>query len=259
MENIVFYFSGTGNCLKAAKSIIETIGNGEIVSMAKSGTYTLKKQYDSIGFVYPTYFYGLPNKVEEFITNLDLSNNTNAYFYSLSTYGGFAGNSVSQLNELLKTKHNVKLHYGQKLQMFSNYIVLYNMSEKITEITKKSGEKLIPIINAIKNREKNTVKKSNVLFSLMHNRITKNTPNKDKNYTVSNNCTGCGICKEVCPVKNIELINGKPAFNHHCEQCVACVQFCPQKAINYKNATQKRRRYTHPEIGFKELSERNQI
>jgi MinD superfamily P-loop ATPase len=68
---------------------------------------------------------------------------------------------------------------------------------------------------------------------------------------------GLSQLSEVCPIKNITIINKSPIFNHHCEQCVVCIQFCPQKAINYKNATQKRRRYTNPEISYKELAERN--
>jgi flavodoxin len=53
MENIVFYFSGTGNSLKVAKTLAKELGNCEIVSMAGVGKYSLTKQYDTIGFVYP--------------------------------------------------------------------------------------------------------------------------------------------------------------------------------------------------------------
>lgn len=35
---------------------------------------------------------------------------------------------------------------------------------------------------------------------------------------------------------------------------MACIQYCPNKALNYKNVTQKRKRYHHPEITAKELS-----
>jgi ferredoxin len=257
MENIVFYFSGTGNCLRVAKTIIKELGTGEIVSMAKPGKYNLIKQYDTIGFIYPTYFWGLPKKVIEFIENLNLNNNKNAYYYSITTYGGSAGNAVYQLYELLLNSHGIKISLGKKLQMFSNYVVMYDMSEKADEITKKSNEELVPIIDSIKMRKNNTINKLTKVFNFINKDFIKKVANMDKDFTINNNCTGCGICKEVCPVKNIEMINNKPQYNHHCEQCVACIQFCPQKAINYKDVTQGRRRYTNPEINYKELSEYN--
>jgi flavodoxin len=48
MENIVFYFSGTGNSLKVAKTVVQELGNGEIISMAKTEKYSITKQYDTI-------------------------------------------------------------------------------------------------------------------------------------------------------------------------------------------------------------------
>jgi ferredoxin/flavodoxin len=255
MENIVFYFSGTGNSLSAAKSISKELETCEIVPMVKK--FNVTKQYDRIGFVYPTYFWGLPGKVIEFIENVNLEDNKNSYFYSIATYGGGAGNAVYQMYELLLKKHNIKLNYGQKLQMFSNYVVMYNMNEKIDEITKKSNEKLVPVIDAVKNKRNNTINKLTNIFSFVNRRFIKKVSNMDKNFTVNDDCTGCGICKEVCPVKNVELAHNKPQYSHHCEQCVACIQFCPKKAINYKNVTQNRRRYTNPEINYRELSEYN--
>ena len=257
MGNIVFYFSGTGNCLKVAKTIIRALGNGEIISMAKPGKYSLIKQYDTIGFVYPAYFWGLPKKVIEFIENITLGENKNSYYYSIATYGGLAGNAVYQLYELLFKKHGVKINYGKKLKMFANYVIAYDMSKKIGEITRKSNEKLIPIVNSIKMKKKNSINKLTGILKSLNEKFVKDVSNMDKDFTVNNNCTGCGICKKVCPVKNIEIINNKPQYNHHCEQCVACIQFCPQKAINYKNATQNRGRYTNPEISYKKLYEYN--
>ena len=255
MENIVFYFSGTGNCLKVAKDISKKLGNCEIISMGKSFSFT--KQFDSIGFVFPTYFWGLPKKVIEFIENIKLENNKNAYYYSIATYGGSAGNAIYQLYKLLLDKHGIKLNYGQKLQMFSNYVIMYDMSEKINEITEKSNKKLIPIIDSIKIKKNNRVNKLTGVFKFINSNFLKKVSTMDKDYLVNNNCTGCAICEKVCPVKNIEMVNNKPEFKHHCENCVACIQFCPQKAIDYKNETQNRGRYTNPEINYNDLFEYN--
>jgi ferredoxin len=136
-------------------------------------------------------------------------------------------------------------------------VVVYDMSEKINAITKKSIENLIPIIDSIKKKKNNRVNKLTRVFKFINNAFIKKVSNMDKDFTVNDNCTGCGICEKVCPVKNIEMADNKPQYKHHCEQCVACIQFCPQKAINYKEATQNRRRYTNPEISYKELWEYN--
>jgi ferredoxin len=255
MNNIVFYFSGTGNSLKVAKDISKQLENCEILSMAK--VPDLKKQYDSIGFVYPTYFWGLPKKVIEFIENINLEYNKKAYFYAIATYGGSAGNAVYQLYDLLLKRHSIKLNYGHKLKMFSNYVIIYEMSEKINEITEKSNKKLIPIVNSIKNKKNNRINKFTKIFEFINKDFIKKVSTMDRDYTVNDNCTGCTICEKVCPVKNIEIVNNKPQYKHHCENCIACIQFCPQKAINYKDATQNRRRYTNPEINYIDLFEYN--
>jgi len=131
------------------------------------------------------------------------------------------------------------------------------MSVKVAEITKNSDEKLLPIIAAIKNRENNKISKFNKIFDSINKKFISNVSNRDVNFSVGDDCTGCSVCKDVCPVKNIVMINNKPQYKHKCEQCLACLHFCPQKAINYMNVTQNRRRYTNPDISYKELSEKN--
>jgi len=255
MSNLVFYFSGTGNCLKIAKDLSKKLETCEIVSMAKS--FDFKKQYNSIGFVYPVYFWGLPNKVIDFAKSIKLNDNKNAYFYSIASHGGSPGNAIYQMYELLFKSHGIKLNYGQEIKMFSNYVNMYNMKKEVKEITEKSNEKLIPIIESVKMKNNNRVNKLTKILGFLNTGFIKKVSLMDKDYSVNNNCTGCTICEKVCPVKNIEMANSKPVFKNHCEQCVACIQFCPQKAINYKNVTRNRRRYTHPEITYNDLYEYN--
>ncbi|MDH6365696.1 MinD superfamily P-loop ATPase [Enterococcus sp. PF1-24] len=80
----------------------------------------------------------------------------------------------------------------------------------------------------------------------------------DKNFNISEACTKCGICQKVCPVNNIDVDEERnPVFKHHCEQCLACIQNCPARAINYKDQTQERGRYMHPEMNWKDLAKLN--
>lgn len=235
-----------------AKTIAKELETVEIVSMAKSKKYTFTKQYDTIGFIFPTYYWGLPRAVMEFISNLDC-NNKEAYYYTIATYGGIVGNSISQVKELLNEK-NIVLNYGRKLRMVANYIIAYDISKRTDKILQRANNRLIPIILDIKNKKSNKIGKSNTLIKNFHEKSIKNISLIAKDFNVNNNCTGCEICKEICPVKNIEIINKRPVFNDNCEQCIACIQYCPMQAINYKDKTQKRRRYTNPEIDYIELT-----
>ena len=43
-------------------------------------------------------------------------------------------------------------------------------------------------------------------------------------------CTQCGLCVKVCPMDNLEIINGKVVQKDNCTICYRCVNICPQKA-----------------------------
>ncbi len=248
--NIIFYFSGTGNSLKVARDLANELGDCEIVSMNKK--YSIKEnEYERIGFVFPVYSSGIGRNVAKFIKQLEIQNDP--YIFAVATCQAWVGVSFSQINYFLK-KRSHKLHYGQGLSMVGNFVSMYDMSKNSDAKLEKSKEKLAVIVNDVKNKNSNKFKKGNKLFKFVNKIAIKAYPNWDKGFRVSSDCVACEKCKNICPVKNISMENGKPTFNHKCVQCMACIQWCPQKAINFKNSTQKRGRYHHPEINYQDLS-----
>jgi ferredoxin len=253
--NIVFYFSGTGNSLKVAKTILKSLGGGDLVCMATE-RYEFSRVYDTVGFVYPVYFLGVPNAVRRFVAGLDLGAQRDSYIYAVATFGGKESGGITILNKLLAQK-GARLSYGHGLQMFSNYVIMYEMSDKVNEITERSDEDLACVVSEIRNRKKNKVGCVNPAHALVNGIFSKQAPRLGRHYSISSDCTSCGICADVCPVGNIALDGGVPRFGGRCEQCLACIQFCPLRAIDYKNVTAGRRRYTNPDMDCKELASRN--
>lgn len=52
---------------------------------------------------------------------------------------------------------------------------------------------------------------------------------------ITKSCIGCRICADICPVKTIDIVDGKAVINfENCISCFCCHEFCPEKAITVK-------------------------
>ena len=45
-------------------------------------------------------------------------------------------------------------------------------------------------------------------------------------------CTGCGLCRDVCPTGAISVVDGVARVEHSlCQECEACLSACPNGAL----------------------------
>lgn len=283
-KNLIYYFSGTGNCLKVARDLAVALGESLIMPItesaragenqegagfmqapAGSGTGLFDGDFgqvvnighgqigsaDRIGFVYPVYFGGIPNPVRGFMKKLTQNLAPGAlrdtYCFSIATYASLPFNGISDFAKAA-SDCGVQIGYATSLKMPGNYILLYGKQAKSDEILRGAEVDLLAVIDAVKDRQQGRPSGSNPLIGAYSKKMLKSTPGADRHYHVSDACTACGLCYAVCPVENIDMDDGKPVFSHHCAQCMACIQWCPVQAINYKAKTQARIRYRHPAV-----------
>ena len=248
-ETLLYCFTGTGNSLFAAKQLGARLGDFRIEAMKKGDLHTPEK-CKRIGFVFPTYFWGIPIQVEEFMKKLDLRYNKDTYFFALTTCGMKSGNALPMIDKLLREK-GVRLNNSSKMEMVDNYILLYE-PKSIPPVPKAEFDARLDIFaGEIIGFAQKQEPKEKALVKLIYKVASPRFKNSDRNFTVEG-CNGCTICERVCPANNIVMQGNRPQFQHRCEQCLACLQYCPQKAINYKNKTQKRTRYHHPDVPIQE-------
>lgn len=259
---MIFYISGTGNSLYAAKNI--AAHNGEkLISIAavmnsQAGPYdfTLKDR-EIVGFVYPVYAWAPPKKVLQFIEELNLNNYNDNYIFSVATCGENIGNTMKVLDTCLR-KRNLLLHSGFSLQMPNNYILMGNVDSKEEERAKLTkAEATLKNINKVleeKRRGFFEIKKGplpGVMTALINPLFNKNAIDTKKFYA-NDNCTACGICESVCNCRNIK-VQDKPRWGEKCIQCLACIHFCPVRAVQYGKGTEKKGRYTNPNITINDI------
>lgn len=257
-NNVLFYFSGTGNSLKVAQDIAQTLLNCEIIPISKYHKKIVDTKYDRIGIVCPVYAYGPPVIVLEFIENLTLKHK-DAYIFCAITYRDDAGATLKIVENKLE-KRNLNLNAGFGVKMPGNHIAYYDSDDIELQNQKfKAWEEKLKDITPIIIQKKefleddfsigDRVIKSTFLYSLASRRFRES----DKKFELNSNCNGCKICLKVCPVNNIEFQNNKPVWKNNCEQCLACLSWCPKESIDFGRKTEGRQRYHHPKIQLKQM------
>jgi len=253
MSSTFYWFSATGNSLFAAKILSEKMTDTTLVSMtAAPAAEPVGGGSHVIGFVFPSYYGELPRAVRAFVEGLNILPGTD--LVAVVTMGAFGQGSVKTLSELLTARGHT-LRYGVAVRMPSNYILSYDpalfgakspvrVAKKLDKARRKLERISADIACGMQKLETNKISAKN---------LYQNVAALDEAFTVTGACTGCGLCERLCPVGNIALVDGKPAWLHHCEHCVACISWCPAAAIEYGEKTKRRTRYRNPQIKPAEL------
>lgn len=244
---MIFYFTGTGNSLAAAKKLRRP--EEELISMADANRehrYDYRvKPGESVGFVFPVYFYSLPTVVLDFIDSLSLEGAE--YIYSVISCGG----GISQAGAVLKKRlavRNLQLNYVTDLLMPDNYILLYaNKQDKWEQCLEQADEKLLKIADDIAKRQCIAIGNHTLISDIMA--FMYRRARKTSKFYSEDTCTACGMCAKNCPESVIEIADGKPVWKKEkCAQCLACINRCPVRAIQYGKRTRKQGRYVHPDL-----------
>jgi len=259
VKTIIYYFTGTGNSLAAAKKIAAATGDCELVPIAslRETSGDIVPQAERAGIVCPVYFSGLPLMVASFAGRLDPA--AVPYLFAVITHGG-GGESAAlrQLDGILRKGQGRGLDAGFGVAMPGNYIMMYESpsGKKQEEILAKADKEFAEITGPVTRCEKRNLPSSlipRVLYTLLYPWFKSHVHTDDRKFTVTDQCTSCGTCVALCPAKNIELVDKKPVWKHHCELCCGCIHNCPAKAIQAGARTEKWQRYRNPEITVAEL------
>jgi len=245
----IYWFSGTGNSLYAAKKLSAEMDDVPLVQITDAAPEgAVGGSGAKVGFVFPSYYGNLPRAIRAFVEKLEIKPDT--YLFAVVTMGAVGQGSVGAAYKALKAK-GLRLNYGRSVVMPANYVINYDPADgtKKAKALGKADGRLLTFA-----REISAGVQSVKSLPVTANSLYKNTEKLDAAFTVSAGCTGCSLCERICPVRNIKTEDGKPVWLHRCEHCVACISWCPAKAINYGSKTQSRRRYRHPYVTADELA-----
>jgi Pyruvate/2-oxoacid:ferredoxin oxidoreductase delta subunit len=255
VKTTIYYFTGTGNSLAAAKKIAAGLGNCELVPIAslQNTPGEIIPVADRVGIVCPVYDSGIPVIVSEFAARLDLSRA--GYVFAIVTLGGIGAAALHQLDSIFRKMQGRNIDAAFAVKMPGNFPpvgkarkaeprdpVLIAADARLAEIAGIINKGLLvpPSFSPL----------SSLLQMVTYGSFSRSVRGSDRAFSVSDACTACGTCVKVCPVKNIMLVKDRPSWLHHCECCCSCLHFCPVEAIdlNVMQGTKGRGRYRHPDL-----------
>lgn len=243
---MIFYFTGTGNSLYAARALA---GEGEqVISVIdavreKRFRYTLAKG-EPLGFVFPVYFYTVSDPVLELVRNLTVENAS--YVYAVIPCGASIGPAGGFLKNELK-KRGLDLQRVDPLVVPDGALIFYDIDtpEQMARTLDAAAKKLETIKDAIARREANRITGSAAAgkagLAAYHACMS------TKKFRADDRCVHCGKCASICPVGAITMVDGRPRWTKDkCLKCCGCINRCPAGAIQYGKKTASRGRYVNP-------------
>ena len=121
---MIFYFTATGNSKYIADKIAATTGDRliNITDCVKTGNFAFDlADGESVGFVVPVYWFGIPMIVAEFLQKLRISPQP-AYIYAVLNCGATTANAANQISRLFP----LDAEFG--IAMVDNYPAIYKLA-----------------------------------------------------------------------------------------------------------------------------------
>lgn len=246
---MVFYFTATGNSLYIAKRLDDNPISIPQINKQSNLCFSDK----SIGIVSPVYCGEIPHIVFDFIKK---SKFNTPYLYMILTYGMDESDSPQFTYNQCRNA-GVSFDYINCIKMVDNYLPAFDMNEQ-KAMDKNIDGQLSAIKEEIRARKK-AIPTATADGIRLHKKVAlmnKIFPsvNNGKAIKVTDKCTGCKICTQVCPIGNIAVITDyAQRLNKKCEFCLACVHNCPHNAIKLKMDKNPNARYINENISLDEI------
>ena len=247
---MIVYFSATGNSRYCAAFLADHLEDDlcDATPLLRARTAADLTSARPWIFVCPTYAWQIPRIFADFIRRGRFSGSQDAYF--VMTCGAETGDAQRGLAALCQEK-GFRYRGLLPIVMPDNYLVLFPTPEEsaareIRHAARPALEEAARRIKAGEQIEPLPVKLLDKLKSGAVNRGMYRYFIKTKPFWATDACISCGKCREVCPLNNISLVNGRPQWGRTCTHCMACICLCPQEAIEYGRASRGKARYHCP-------------
>lgn len=251
---MILYFSAEGNSRHVAERIAKHVGDVAVSIETFKGDaapHVSVEKGGYLGFIAPTYCWGLPTPAVDFLKRATFEVPADAYVFTATTFGTTAGQTTRFAANLLR-EQSVDVAAQYSVQMPDTWTPMFDLSdtEKVTAINARADEQIDECAQMIANRVAgNHVRRSVPTFAAkLYYRFGLPVCQDTSKFTVdADACVGCGLCAKRCPADAIQMHDGVPTWSKsECAACLRCLHGCPRFAIQRGPKTRAHGQYLHP-------------
>lgn len=244
---MIVYFSGTGNSRHVAFELSRLLGDcvRDIAEMLCSDT--LHCPDDRLVWVFPTYSWGVPPVVAGFMKKVTIAGQPTHHM--VTTCGDDTGLTAEMWRSIISKKRWTAAT-AYSVQMPNTYVFMRGFDtdnpDKEAQKIKASADTVNAIARSIADgtKDDNLVKGSFAWAKtkIVHPYFIRHCMSP-RGFTVSEDCISCGVCAASCPMGNITMRDGRPAWDDNCAFCTRCYHICPRHAIDHNKTARRKGQY----------------
>jgi ferredoxin/flavodoxin len=230
----LYYFSGTGNTLLAARAMADEFrgrGIGCRLGRIESSDPAKTDARRALGLAFPIAAFTTYPLVWDFIERLPRSEGAPAF--ALATMAGMSLCAMGPLKAILEKKGYLPIGARQLVMPSNLWVRKYN-TVKTREKVRKALLKARGFANDIlegRSKWRRFPLVPGLLSPVFRSRwVWNSTPGYVK--LDRDKCTNCALCLELCPAGAVQL-NSDVRITDKRQFCMRCVSYCPQQALYY--------------------------
>lgn len=243
---MILYFSATGNSKYVATRVADALGAATSSIPDRLDADALVFNEDVFGVVSPTYYYGLPSIVCDFLEKAQFTAN---YSFFVATYGTRCGAT----GHLARRYAHASIDALFSVRMPDTWTPTFDLStpEKVAAFEATTESDIECIIEKAGARAHGDFMRDKVpsAIAVPGHALTYDRARKTAHLHVEDSCIGCGLCARKCPVHAIEMRDKRPVWvKDRCVMCLGCLHRCPTFSIQYDDRTRDHGQYANPHV-----------